>query len=74
MNTLIEVVALFLGFVSWILTLITLEDQHWRESSQDGSVILTSNLYENLWMSCASDSTGNYNCRDFPSLFALPGK
>ncbi|XP_006802357.1 claudin-15-like [Neolamprologus brichardi] len=73
MNTLIEVVALFLGFVSWILTLITLEDQHWRESSQDGSVILTSNLYENLWMSCASDSTGNYNCRDFPSLFALPG-
>ncbi|XP_039888778.1 claudin-15-like [Simochromis diagramma] len=73
MNTLIEVLALFLGFVSWILTLITLEDQHWRESSQDGSVILTSNLYENLWMSCASDSTGNYNCRDFPSLFALPG-
>ncbi|XP_003456883.1 claudin-15 [Oreochromis niloticus] len=73
MNTLIEVVALFLSFVSWILTLITLEDQHWRDSSQDGSVILTSNLYENLWMSCASDSTGNYNCRNFPSLFALPG-
>ncbi|KAL6098860.1 cldn15 [Pungitius sinensis] len=24
-------------------------------------------------MSCASDSTGIYNCRDFPSLFALPG-
>uniref|UniRef100_A0A3Q0QPJ1 Claudin n=1 Tax=Amphilophus citrinellus TaxID=61819 RepID=A0A3Q0QPJ1_AMPCI len=73
MNMLIEVVALFLGFVSWIMIFISLQDQHWRESTQDGSVILTSAIYENLWMSCASDSTGAYNCREFPSLFALPG-
>lgn len=69
-----EVIALFLGFGGWILSYVSLEDHYWKESTQDGSVILTSTVYENLWMSCASDSTGVYNCRDFPSLFALPGK
>ncbi|KAB5522193.1 hypothetical protein PHYPO_G00156840 [Pangasianodon hypophthalmus] len=44
----------------------------WKESSNDGSAILTSNLFENLWMSCADDSTGIYNCWYFPSLLALP--
>ncbi|KAM8898496.1 claudin-15-like isoform 3-T3 [Spinachia spinachia] len=52
---------------------ISLQDQYWKESTTEGSVITTSTIYENLWMSCASDSTGIYNCRDFPSLFALPG-
>lgn len=70
----VEVIALFLGFSSWILILVSLQDQYWKESTTEGSVITTSTIYENLWMSCASDSTGIYNCRDFPSLFALPGK
>lgn len=73
MRDIIEVIALFLGFASWIMIFISLEDQYWKESTTDGSVITTSTIYENLWMSCASDSTGIYNCRDFPSLFALPG-
>uniref|UniRef100_A0A3Q3MR68 Claudin n=1 Tax=Mastacembelus armatus TaxID=205130 RepID=A0A3Q3MR68_9TELE len=73
MKEILEVVALFLGFVGWILIFISLQNQYWRESTQDGSVILTSAIFENLWMSCASDSTGNYDCREFPSLFALPG-
>lgn len=74
MNDIIEVIALFLGFVGWIMAGISLQDQYWKESTTEGSVITTSTIYENLWMSCASDSTGIYNCRDFPSLFALPGK
>ncbi|XP_038565624.1 claudin-15b [Micropterus salmoides] len=73
MKEIIEVIALFLGFVSWIMIFISLQHQYWKESTQDGSVIITSAIYENLWMSCASDSTGAYNCRHFPSLFALPG-
>lgn len=73
MRDIIEVIALFLGFAAWIMIFISLEDQYWKESTTDGSVITTSTIYENLWMSCASDSTGIYNCRDFPSLFALPG-
>lgn len=74
MIEIIEVIALFLGFSGWILIFISLQDQYWKESTTEGSVITTSTIYENLWMSCASDSTGIYNCRDFPSLFALPGK
>uniref|UniRef100_A0A3Q1IRQ6 Claudin n=1 Tax=Anabas testudineus TaxID=64144 RepID=A0A3Q1IRQ6_ANATE len=73
MKAITEVVALFLGFVGWVMIFVSLQDQYWRVSTQDGSVILTSAIYENLWMSCASDSTGVYNCREFPSLFALPG-
>ncbi|XP_044079730.1 claudin-15b [Siniperca chuatsi] len=73
MKEIIEVIALFLGFVGWITIFISLQDQYWKESTQDGSVIITATIYENLWMSCASDSTGIYDCRDFPSLFALPG-
>ncbi|XP_075876609.1 claudin-15-like isoform X2 [Nelusetta ayraudi] len=69
----VEGIALFLGFSSWILSFVSLQDQYWKESTTEGSVITTSTIYENLWMSCASDSTGIYNCRDFPSLFALPG-
>ncbi|XP_078122050.1 claudin-15-like [Sander vitreus] len=73
MKEIIEVIALFLGFAGWILIFISLQDQYWKKSSEDGSAITTSTIYENLWMSCASDSTGIFNCRDFPSLFALPG-
>ncbi|XP_061104542.1 claudin-15-like isoform X2 [Conger conger] len=73
MNAIIEVVALFLGFLSWVMVWISLQDQYWKESTTDGSVITTSTIYGNLWMSCASDSTGIYNCWDFPSLLALSG-
>ncbi|XP_046876045.1 claudin-15-like isoform X1 [Hypomesus transpacificus] len=73
MNQISEVLALSLCFVGWIMVAISLQDQYWKESSTDGSVITTSTIYENLWMSCASDSTGVYNCLDFPSMFSLPG-
>ena len=74
MIEIVQVIGLFLGFGGWIVTMVSLQDQYWKESTTEGSVITTSTIYENLWMSCASDSTGIYNCRDFPSLFALPGK
>ncbi|XP_068509285.1 claudin-15-like isoform X1 [Syngnathus scovelli] len=73
MRDIVEITALVLGFLGWIMVFISLEHQYWKESTTDGSVITTSAIYENLWMSCASDSTGVYDCREFPSLFALPG-
>uniref|UniRef100_A0A3Q2YLX8 Claudin n=1 Tax=Hippocampus comes TaxID=109280 RepID=A0A3Q2YLX8_HIPCM len=74
MRDILEISALSLGFLGWIMVSVSLQDQYWKESSNEGSVITTSTIYENLWVSCASDSTGIYNCRDFPSLLALPGK
>ncbi|KAJ3589128.1 hypothetical protein NHX12_009976 [Muraenolepis orangiensis] len=73
MSEIVEVIGLFLGFGGWIAIMVSLQDQYWKESTTEGSVITTSTIYENLWMSCASDSTGIFNCRDYPSLFALPG-
>ncbi|XP_067308112.1 claudin-15a [Pseudorasbora parva] len=73
MDPVIEVVALCLGFVSWIMVGVAIPNRYWKVSSLDGTVITTSTLYENLWMSCATDSTGVHNCREFPSLLALSG-
>ncbi|XP_041034801.1 claudin-15a [Carcharodon carcharias] len=59
------------GLAGWILIGVCLGVDQWKVSSLDGSVITTSTIYANLWKSCASDSTGVYNCRDFLSLFGL---
>ncbi|KAG8430913.1 hypothetical protein GDO86_019754 [Hymenochirus boettgeri] len=69
----LETVGFFFGVIGSALLGITLFNANWRVSTVDGNVITTSTLYENLWMSCASDSTGVYNCREFPSLLALSG-
>ncbi|XP_055053957.1 claudin-15a [Misgurnus anguillicaudatus] len=73
MEPILEVVALILGFLGWVMVGITLPNRYWKVSSIDGTVITTSTIYENLWMSCATDSTGVHNCREFPSLLALSG-
>ncbi|XP_076130075.1 claudin-15-like [Alosa pseudoharengus] len=73
MNPIVEAVAFLLGFLGWIMVGVALPNRYWRVSTVDGNVITTSTIYENLWMSCATDSTGVHNCRDFPSLLALSG-
>ncbi|XP_071386510.1 claudin-15-like [Centroberyx affinis] len=73
MNALVEGFALFLGFLAWVMVGVALPNRYWKVSTVDGNVITTSTIYENLWMSCATDSTGVHNCRDFPSLLALNG-
>lgn len=74
MDPIVEVVALLLGFLSWVMVGVTIPNRYWKTSTVDGNVITTSTLYENLWMSCATDSTGVHNCYEFPSLLALSGK
>ncbi|XP_062305344.1 claudin-15a [Osmerus eperlanus] len=73
MDPIVEVVALLLGFLGWVMVGICLTNRYWKVSTVDGNVITTSTIYENLWMSCATDSTGVHNCREFPSLLALNG-
>ncbi|KAG7484924.1 hypothetical protein MATL_G00055040 [Megalops atlanticus] len=73
MNAIVEAVAFLLGFLSWVMVGVALPNRYWKVSTVDGNVITTSTIYENLWMSCATDSTGVHNCRDFPSLLALSG-
>lgn len=73
MDPIVEVVALVLAFLGWVLAGVCLPNRYWKVSTIDGTVITTSTIYENLWMSCATDSTGVHNCREFPSLLALNG-
>lgn len=73
MDPIVEVVAFVLGFIGWVMVGVALPNRYWRTSTVDGNVITTSTIYENLWMSCATDSTGVHNCREFPSLLALNG-
>ncbi|KAL6464139.1 hypothetical protein MHYP_G00285300 [Metynnis hypsauchen] len=68
----LQIVALFAGFLSCVTAFISLHNRSWKESTDYGNVIITSNIFENLWMSCAEDSTGIYDCWYFQSLLALP--
>ncbi|CAH2272558.1 claudin-15 [Pelobates cultripes] len=73
MSAAVEAVGFFFGVTGSVMLGISLFNANWRVSSVDGNVITTSTIYENLWMSCATDSTGVYNCREFQSLLALSG-
>lgn len=69
----VEAVACFLGFLGWLMAGVAIPNRYWRKSTFDGNVITMSSVYENLWISCATDATGIHNCRDFPSLLTLNG-
>ncbi|XP_065604014.1 claudin-15-like isoform X2 [Cyrtonyx montezumae] len=72
MSAALETVGFLLCLVGWAIIGGTLPNSYWRVSSLHDSVITTSTLYENLWKSCADDSTGVSNRKQFDSLFALP--
>ncbi|XP_068001516.1 claudin-15-like isoform X2 [Melanerpes formicivorus] len=72
MTAALEIVGFLLCLGGWALIGATLPHNYWKVSSIHGSVITTVTLFENLWKSCAEDSTGVSNCRVFDSLLALP--
>ncbi|XP_064291919.1 claudin-15-like isoform X2 [Passer domesticus] len=72
MTATLEIVGFILCLGGLAVIGATLPNNYWKVSSIHGSVITTSTLFENLWKSCATDSTGVSNCRDFDSMLALP--
>ncbi|XP_061747485.1 claudin-1 [Nerophis ophidion] len=61
----------FLGFIGSIASTVMVE---WKASSYAGDNIITAQaLYEGLWKSCASQSTGQIQCKVYDSLLQLPG-
>uniref|UniRef100_A0A8U8B6F2 Claudin n=1 Tax=Geospiza parvula TaxID=87175 RepID=A0A8U8B6F2_GEOPR len=72
MTATLEIVGFILCLGGLAVIGATLPNNYWKVSSLHGSVITTSTLFENLWKSCATDSTGVSNCRDFDSMLALP--
>lgn len=46
----------------------------WKMSSYAGDNIITAQaMYEGLWQSCVSQSTGQLQCKTYDSLLQLPG-
>ncbi|XP_030266035.1 claudin-10 isoform X1 [Sparus aurata] len=56
----------------WILVCSTLPTEYWTFSEVGSIVLTTSNYYSNLWKDCISDTTGVSDCKDYPSMLALP--
>lgn len=58
----------------WILVCSTLPTEYWTFSEVGSVVLTTSNYFSNLWRDCISDTTGVSDCKDYPSMLALPGR
>ncbi|XP_075873674.1 claudin-10 [Nelusetta ayraudi] len=56
----------------WILVCSTLPTEYWTFSEVGSIVLTTSNYFSNLWRDCISDTTGVSDCKDYPSMLALP--
>ncbi|XP_043096941.1 claudin-10-like [Puntigrus tetrazona] len=62
----------FLSCLSgWILICSTLATEYWTFSEVGTFVLTTGNYYSNLWMDCASDTTGKSACKYYPSMMSL---
>lgn len=61
-----------LGFFGVIASTAMVE---WKASSYAGDNIITAQaMYEGLWKSCVSQSTGQIQCKVYDSLLQLSGK
>ncbi|XP_077412115.1 claudin 15-like a [Vanacampus margaritifer] len=73
MSTAVEATGFIMCLLSWLLTGAALANDYWKISTVSGSVIISQRQFENLWHSCAENSAGIAECRDFESLLSLPG-
>ncbi|XP_077580296.1 claudin 15-like a [Stigmatopora nigra] len=73
MSTSVEATGFVMCVISWLLTGAALANDYWKISTVSGSVIISQRQFENLWHSCAENSAGIAECRDFESLLSLPG-
>ncbi|XP_073346739.1 claudin-1 [Pagrus major] len=61
----------FLGVIGSIASTAMVE---WKASSYAGDNIITAQaMYEGLWKTCVSQSTGQVQCKVYDSLLQLPG-
>ncbi|XP_038574894.1 claudin 15-like a [Micropterus salmoides] len=72
MTTAVEVTGFVMCIISWLVNGATLSNDYWKISTVSGSVIISVRQFENLWHSCAENSGGIAECRDFESLLSLP--
>lgn len=74
-NSGFQLLGYFLALGGWVGIISTTVLPQWKQSSYAGdAIIMAVGLYEGLWMSCASQSTGQVQCKIFESLLSLDSK
>lgn len=70
-----QLLGYFLALGGWVGIISTTILPQWKQASYAGdAIIMAVGLYEGLWMSCASQSTGQVQCKIFDSLLSLDCK
>uniref|UniRef100_UPI00358F2285 claudin-1-like n=1 Tax=Myxine glutinosa TaxID=7769 RepID=UPI00358F2285 len=63
-----------LALFGWLGVIASTAMPEWKRSAYgSGSIITAISIYEGLWMSCASQSTGQIQCKIYDSLLNLDG-
>ncbi|XP_069775214.1 claudin-19-like isoform X1 [Narcine bancroftii] len=68
----LQLLGYFLALGGWVGIISTTALPQWKQASYSGDAIITAvGLYQGLWMSCASQSTGQVQCKLYDSLLLL---
>ncbi|ELK28669.1 claudin-1 [Myotis yumanensis] len=71
-NAGLQLLGFILAFVGWIGAIASTAMPQWKVHSYAGDNIVTAqSIYEGLWMSCVSQSTGQIQCKVYDSLLNL---
>nr|XP_056719509.1 claudin-7 [Euleptes europaea] len=71
-NSGLQLLGFALALLGWIATLAATVMPQWQMSSYAGENIITAvAIYQGLWMSCASQSTGQIQCKVYDSVLSL---
>ncbi|XP_028321955.1 claudin-3-like [Gouania willdenowi] len=69
----LEIVGIALGFLGFVIAIVTCALPMWRVSAFVGANIITAQtIWEGLWMNCVTQSTGQMQCKIYDSMLALP--
>ncbi|XP_036880115.1 claudin-1 isoform X1 [Manis javanica] len=71
-NAGLQLLGFILAFLGWIGAIVSTALSRWKIYSYANDNIVTAQaIYEGLWMSCVSQSTGQIQCKVFDSLLNL---
>lgn len=74
-NAGLQLLGFILAFLGWVGAIVSTALPQWKVHSYAGDNIVTAqSIYEGLWMSCVSQSTGQIQCKVFDSLLNLNSK
>lgn len=69
----LQLLGLVVALVGWGALVVAVALPQWQTSSFAGDTIITAVVtYQGLWMSCASQSTGQVQCKSYDSVLSLP--